>query len=49
MDVDVASDIAEKYKIMAMPTFLFFKNGQMVERFSGASGEKLRQVIKDLM
>ena len=30
VDVDDAAEIAEKYKISCMPTFLFFKGGDKV-------------------
>ncbi len=31
LNVDEASDIAEKYNIMSIPTLIFFKNGEPVE------------------
>lgn len=46
MDVDLAGDVAEKYQVAAMPTFLFIKNGQVVDRFAGASVEKLSETIR---
>ena len=45
VDVDEVPDIAQRYEVMAMPTFLFLKNGEVVDRFSGASVEKLRDTI----
>lgn len=45
VDVDEVPDIAQRYEVMAMPTFLFLKNGEVVDRFSGASIEKLRDTI----
>jgi thioredoxin 1 len=45
VDVDEGTEIAQAYNVMSMPTFIFIKNGKIVERFSGASVEKLRQVI----
>ena len=45
VDVDEAPEISAEHKVMSMPTFLFIKNGKVVDRFSGASVEKLRQVI----
>lgn len=48
VDVDDATDIAEKYKITCMPTFLFFKNGDQVGTITGASEAKLKQMIKQL-
>jgi thioredoxin len=45
IDVDEVPDLAERFKVQAMPTFLFMKGTNEVERFSGASEEKLRQTI----
>ncbi len=47
VDVDDASEIAEEWGISAMPTFLFFKNGQKLTQFSGASVAKLEEEIKN--
>ena len=49
VDVDEVPEIAAKYQVMAMPTFLFIKNGEVVGRFSGASVEKLRETILGLL
>lgn len=41
------SELAEKYDIAATPTFLLFKNGGIVERFTGArKKEELEQIIE---
>ena len=45
IDVDEVPDLAEKYQVQAMPTFLFMKDNKEVDRFSGASVEKLRQTL----
>lgn len=45
VDVDQADDVAGKCGIRAMPTFQFYKGGQMVEEFSGASEQKLRATV----
>lgn len=40
-------ELAEKYDIAATPTFLLFKNGGIVERFTGArKKEELEQIIE---
>ena len=36
VNVDDADEIALRYRIMSIPTLLFFKNGQMVDRSVGA-------------
>ncbi|XP_053989898.1 thioredoxin-2 [Hylaeus volcanicus] len=45
VDVDECEDVAEKYKITSMPTFILLKNGKQVESFSGANYEKLKSTI----
>ena len=45
VDVDEGGEIAQAYSVMSMPTFLFIKDGKIVDRFSGASVEKLRQTV----
>ena len=45
IDVDEVPDLAEKFQVQAMPTFLFMKDNKEVDRFSGASVEKLRQTL----
>ena len=36
VNVDDADEIAMRYRIMSIPTLLFFKGGQMVDRTVGA-------------
>mmetsp|Transcript_3990 Transcript_3990/g.4073 ORF Transcript_3990/g.4073 Transcript_3990/m.4073 type:complete len:149 (+) Transcript_3990:78-524(+) len=49
VDVDEIPDITERYQVLAMPTFVFIKEGDIVERFSGASVEKLRETLLSLL
>ncbi len=49
MDVDAAADIAERFTVTAMPTFLFIRDGEVVQRFAGASVEKLSETINSLL
>ena len=39
VNVDQCQSIAQKFSIQAIPTFLMFKNGQVVEKMMGAVGE----------
>lgn len=48
VDVDEAEDIASRYEISCMPTFLFLKNCDEVGRFSGASEAKLKEKLQSL-
>ena len=36
VDVDEEGDIAQRYGIMSIPTFMVFKNGKMVDHLVGA-------------
>jgi thioredoxin-like negative regulator of GroEL len=45
IDVDSHRELAQKYGISAVPTFVFVENGGEVDRFSGGtSAEHLRQL-----
>ena len=47
VNVDEHSDIAQKYNILSIPTFIIFKSGQVAEQFSGSmSKEALRAKIE---
>ncbi|XP_038660057.1 thioredoxin-like [Scyliorhinus canicula] len=51
VDVDDAADVAEKCSVESMPTFIFFKNGQQVDKVVGGGEEtenKLETIIKKL-
>ncbi|ELP84752.1 thioredoxin, putative [Entamoeba invadens IP1] len=41
VDVEEGADIAGKYSVHSMPTFILFKNGSEFDRFSGADRTKL--------
>mmetsp|Transcript_701 Transcript_701/g.873 ORF Transcript_701/g.873 Transcript_701/m.873 type:complete len:104 (-) Transcript_701:478-789(-) len=49
VDVDAASDIAEKCGISAMPTFQYYKNGEKVGETCGADAEKIKALIVEHM
>lgn len=40
VNVDENVDLAVRYSIMSIPTLLFFRNGQVVDRIIGAVPEK---------
>lgn len=47
LNVDEHSDIAQRFNILSIPTFIFFKGGQVVEQFSGSmSLEQLRSKLE---
>lgn len=41
LNVDENQDLAIQYQVMSIPTLLFFKNGQVVDRIIGAVGEQV--------
>eukprot|EP00745_Piridium_sociabile_P030072 TRINITY_DN49784_c0_g1_i6.p1 TRINITY_DN49784_c0_g1~~TRINITY_DN49784_c0_g1_i6.p1 ORF type:complete len:107 (-),score=7.72 TRINITY_DN49784_c0_g1_i6:107-427(-) len=45
IDVDILSDLTDKLSIEAMPTFLFWKNGAVIETFIGANHKHLSELI----
>jgi len=40
VNVDDAPEIAKKYRIMSVPTVLYFNKGEMVKRQVGASSKE---------
>ena len=44
VDVDENPEAAQKYGVSAMPTFLFIKGGEEVDRLMGANSERLKEV-----
>ncbi|HCC06869.1 MAG TPA: thioredoxin [Clostridiales bacterium] len=41
VNVDKANDIAAKYNVMSIPTFIIFKDGNQVETFKGAMPKEM--------
>ncbi|SCV69108.1 BQ2448_2128 [Microbotryum intermedium] len=46
VDVDAAKDIAQKYSIRAMPTFVLTKNGSKLDEIRGANAAALEAAIR---
>ncbi|XP_051174579.1 thioredoxin-2-like [Leptopilina boulardi] len=46
VDVDECDDIAVKYNVNSMPTFLFIKNNTMLETVVGANAGKIKTTIE---
>eukprot|EP00553_Chaetoceros_curvisetus_P000485 CAMPEP_0204616128 /NCGR_PEP_ID=MMETSP0717-20131115/3447_1 /ASSEMBLY_ACC=CAM_ASM_000666 /TAXON_ID=230516 /ORGANISM="Chaetoceros curvisetus" /LENGTH=164 /DNA_ID=CAMNT_0051629259 /DNA_START=109 /DNA_END=600 /DNA_ORIENTATION=+ len=44
VDVDENPDTAMKFQVSAMPTFLFIKSGQVVDKMMGANPAKLKDL-----
>lgn len=45
VDVDECEEVAAFYNISSMPTFIFWKNGEILEQFSGANPDRLEKSI----
>ena len=46
LNIDEAEEIATRYGIMSIPTFLIFKNGQMVKSFIGVTDiDEIKQAL----
>ena len=48
IDIDKFQDLAQKFKITSIPTFLFLKGGdkeEILDRFSGADRISLKRII----
>lgn len=46
LDIDKVPSISEKYNVMAVPTFLFMKNNNVIDRFSGGNVPKLEEMLR---
>jgi len=49
VDVDENPETAAKYSVSAMPTFVFIKQGEVVDRLMGANTARLRELIEEHM
>jgi len=48
VDVESEQELAERFQIMSIPTTIFFKDGEMVERIVGAvPKDNLMKIIKE--
>ncbi|CAK9437636.1 uncharacterized protein LODBEIA_P20140 [Lodderomyces beijingensis] len=45
VDVDEVGDVAQEYEISNMPTLIFFKNGQQIQKVVGANPSAIKQAI----
>jgi thioredoxin 1 len=49
VDVDKESDLAQRFQVMAVPTLVFFRDGEQVDRVAGLlSKENLIEKIKKI-
>ncbi|EPT01593.1 hypothetical protein FOMPIDRAFT_1023255 [Fomitopsis schrenkii] len=45
-DVDVAKDVASRYRVTAMPTFVFLKGDSKVDQVRGANPSALQETVR---
>lgn len=48
VDVDEDTETTKHFEIESMPTFVAVMNGKEIERFSGASEQKLKDLVEKL-
>jgi thioredoxin len=48
VDVDDNQDAAMEFQIQAVPTFVFSKNKESVNKFSGADKDQLEKFVKEV-
>ncbi|KAK7079257.1 hypothetical protein SK128_013659 [Halocaridina rubra] len=46
VDVDEVEEVATAYQVSCMPTFVFIKNKEKVDAFSGANEAKVREYLQ---
>lgn len=45
IDIDECEDVAEKYDITSVPTFILFHKGEIIDSMTGAEIKKLRAMV----
>lgn len=48
VDIDENQDAAMEFQIQSVPTFVFSKNKESVNKFSGADQAKLEELLQEL-
>jgi len=48
VDVDESTPLAQKYEITAMPTFIFFKNGEISKSILGANFGSIKNTLEEM-
>lgn len=49
IDVDLSTELASKYKVTSMPTFVFFNGAKEVKRVVGADAEGVKKTLDELV
>ncbi|KAK4105928.1 DUF1000-domain-containing protein [Parathielavia hyrcaniae] len=48
VNTDQQKDVAQAYRVTALPTFIVFRNGKVVDKVQGADPKKLQAVVEKL-
>lgn len=48
LDAEAVPEVSEKYEIASVPTFIFFKGGEKVDRLDGAHAPELTKMVRRL-
>ena len=49
VDIDEAPELAQQYRVMSVPTLVFFRKGEVIKKSVGAiSYEELEEILKSL-
>ncbi|XP_012686522.1 glutaredoxin 3 [Clupea harengus] len=48
LEAEAVPEVSEKYEISSVPTFLFFKSGEMIDRLDGAHAPELSKKVQKL-
>lgn len=48
MNTEAQKEVAEAYAVRALPTFIVFRDGKVIEKVQGADPRKLQSVVKKL-
>ena len=50
VDISVSTDLAQEFRVMSVPTLLFFKQGKVVRQVVGARGaEELEALVQEVL
>lgn len=49
IDTDAHKDIASTYQVTALPTFIVFRDGKVLEKVQGADPRKLQSIVKKIV
>ncbi|VDP66167.1 unnamed protein product [Schistosoma mattheei] len=48
IDVDKLEDVAQRYNVRSLPTFIFLRGAEQIDRITGGVPQKLRDKVQEL-